>query len=62
MKLSLAKLLFSLVVLSLALSSPAEASCMTTCVSSCGCAPDDQVCGQFCHESCVCQCLPQYCN
>lgn len=62
MKIRAAKLLFSLVVLMFASSVPAEASCMSVCLSQCGCAPDDQSCGQWCQEGCICQCLPQYCN
>ena len=59
MKVSAAKLLFSLFVLAFALASPAEASCMSSCSNECysqNCLPDDQMCGQWCQEICLCEC------
>ena len=65
MKVRAAKLLLSLLVLIFASSVPATAGGFTTCVSDCtaqNCLPDDQMCGQWCQEVCICQYYPQYCN
>jgi hypothetical protein len=61
MKITLAKLLFSLLVLTVAFSRPAEANCVPLCLDECYdavCAsnPNDSWCSQSCKESCDCEC------
>jgi hypothetical protein len=66
MKIRFAKLLFSFFVLACVSFLPeAEAGGYITCVNECtsqNCSPDDQMCGQWCQEMCICQYYPQYCN